>query len=359
LIAAPVVARNIAGIVSSSPDSIPGKIARSPVTSGLVIVWITCYTALGLAGNPPLGYDFKQFGFGVNEYRVPAGSVRYLNDNSVYGRFFNPFHWGGYIIWTGYPKRTVFIDPMGGLPDELLEKYTLATSGILGSTWILEQLHVRYGFEALILDYPYRNAGARDLSGLVMSDPNWALVYWDDVSLLYLRRGGTHQSLIDRDEYRFVVPAAGRNGISSHLGDPVSLTRIEADLRRSLRQSPSATGYGLLGHLCNGTGRYREAVAHYTNVSDYPRASDRLSAFTGLGTAYYYLGDFNTARKYYEQALKIQKDGMSLYNLATVYISAGNDDKAAEVLHESIRLDPGLSAARSLLEATNNRLNRR
>jgi tetratricopeptide (TPR) repeat protein len=358
LIAVPVVTRNLSDFISDRPESIFARLFKNPLTTCLVILWITGYTVLGLAGKPPVGYDFKKFGLGVNELQVPSGVVRYMDENGVYGRTFNPFNWGGYIIWSGYPKRTVFIDPMGGLSENLLNNYTLATSGNLGSLWILEQLYGRYGFEAIILDYPSRENDASKLTGLVLSDPNWALVYWDDTSLLYLRRGGRHQALINRDEFRSIIPAAGRNGINGHLGDPETLAKIEAELKQSIQKTPSSIGFGLLAHLHSSTGRYSEAIAGFSKVLEYGRPVDLLSAYTGLGTVYYKTGDMNKALYYYERAVRIRTDGSFLYNLATIYIARGEDEKAVTALDKAILADPGLAKARQLLVETNRRLNR-
>lgn len=353
LIAAPVVARNLASFFSEGNNGTCNSLIRKPFVVGMVICWITGYTVLGLLGKPPLGYDFKLFGLGINEYRVPVGAVRYMNANAVQGRLFNPFHWGGYLIWNGYPQRSVFIDPRAGLSEELLEKFSIAKAGNL---WMLEQLFKEFGFEAVVLDYPSRDEGAKELSGLALSDPNWALVYWDDTSLLYLRRGGTYQSLILRDEYRFLKPAAGRNGISSYLADPITLSRIEGDLVRAIQQNPSSKGFELLGHLHSNTGRYAEAIREFSEVLRYPRPVDRLSAYTGLGTVYYRMGDMNKSLPYYEKAVTLQKDGTFLFNLATIYVAMGNDTKALRTLDEAIKLEPELERAQTLRTETLKRL---
>jgi hypothetical protein len=350
LIAAPVIARNIAGYISESPDCHLKKIIRSPLTTGMVLIWIVSYTAFGLAGKEPFGYDFKLFGLGVNESRIPAGAVQYMDKNGIYGKIFNPFHWGGYLIWTGYPKRSVFIDPRGCLSDNLLEEYSIAESGNL---WMVEHFFRTFGFEAVVLDYPSIN---RNTNGLVLSDPNWALVYWDDTSLLYLRREGMYQPLIQRDEYRLVNPAAGRKGISARLGDPSIVGELERELKRSTLNNPSATGFGLLGHLYSKVGRNSEAIAEYSKVLEYPRQSDKFSGLTGLGTVYYQLGNISKSLSYYNKAIKIQKDGAFLYNLATIYVAAGEDTKAIKALIEAIELDPDLEQAHTLLAAIYARL---
>jgi hypothetical protein len=352
IIVTPVIARNITEFISNSSGKIWSKLYKNPLVIFLIIAWIAAYTALGLAGKQPLGYDFKLFGLGVNEAIVPAGTVRYMDQNGISGRISNPFHFGGYIIWTGFPKRTVFIDPRGGLPEAFLERFSRGIS--------TEQLYKEFGFEAIISSYPQRVAGSGKLYGAVVSDPNWALVQWDDVSLLYLRRGGKYQSLIQRDEYRYVSPAAGRLGVSSVLGDKAIVAGVESDLKRNALENPSPRSFGLLGHLYNKTGRYREAVAEYSKVLAGDRLIDQLSAFTGLGTAYYKLGEFHKSLFYYEKAVKIQRDGGFLFNLATVYIALGDDNKAVTTLLEAVKADPDLKQpADSLLAEAYKRLGRK
>jgi tetratricopeptide (TPR) repeat protein len=77
-----------------------------------------------------------------------------------------------------------------------------------------------------------------------------------------------------------------------------------------------------------------------------------------LGTVYYKTGDMNKALYYYERAVRIRTDGSFLYNLATIYIAKGEDEKAVTALDKAILADPGLAKARQLLVETNRRLNR-
>ncbi|MGB9082023.1 MAG: tetratricopeptide repeat protein [Desulfuromonadaceae bacterium] len=351
LIMIPVIARNLAGFASESVRF--QSIIRHPLAALVTIVWITVYSVLGLTGVQPIGYEFKKFGFGVNETTIPAGTVRYMDNNGIYGKMFNPFHWGGYLIWTGYPQRTVFIDPRGYLSEDLLEQSSLVGSG---NIWTLEQLFRRFGFDAVIMDYPTREDGFSKLGGIVLPGPNWALVYWDETSLLYLRREGRYQPIIQRDEYRFVSPADGRKGISKILGNPAMLVGVERELKRSIQENLSPRGIGLLGDLYSKTGRYGEAITEYSKVLEYARQVDRLSAYTGLGTVYYQLGDLSKSLSYYEKAVKIQKDAAFLYNLATIYAAIGDDAKAIKTLLEAIKVDPGYERAHTLLDETYRRL---
>jgi hypothetical protein len=343
IVVIPVVARNFAESLTFSPTYAANKIMESRFVGGLLVIWIGAYTAMGLYGIPPVGYEFKQFGLGLNESTVPAGAVRYMDQNGITGRLSNPFNWGGYLIWSGFPQRTVFIHSGGGLPESVFNWLSFGPS--------IEQQHDRFGFEAVISDYPTDG----NVNGF--SDQNWALVYWDDTALLYIRRNGPYQNLIQRDEYRYVVPAEGRKGISARIGNPALVMGMEYELKRNIMSTPSPRAIGLLGHLYSKTGRYQQAIDEFNRVLQWGRLADQLSAFTGLGTAYYQLKEYDKSLAYYKKAIKIQRDGTFLYNLATIYVAVGEDRKAVKILQEAISADPTVSGAQKLLDETRQRIN--
>ena len=46
-----------------------------------------------------------------DEYPVDAAA--FLKKNRISGNMFNPYAWGGYLIWALYPDHKVFIDGRG------------------------------------------------------------------------------------------------------------------------------------------------------------------------------------------------------------------------------------------------------
>ena len=86
------------------------------------------------------------------------------------GRLFNAFHFGGYIAWRDFPKRTAIIDGRGYVPRGLKEEIHFARA----YPEHLARLQSAYGFEAAVMDYPLysgREPPARrrlgsDLAGL-------------------------------------------------------------------------------------------------------------------------------------------------------------------------------------------------
>ena len=78
---------------------------------------------------------------------------------------------------------------------------------------LLDELHLKYGFESILVGYPVFDKEAESEihsgSDVSMAHPGWALVYWDDFSLLYLKRDGRYSSAAKEDEYRFIKPGNG------------------------------------------------------------------------------------------------------------------------------------------------------
>jgi len=129
--------------------------------------------------------------FGVNTRLYPAGAVGFIKNNNIRGNMFNIYDWGGYLIWELYPGVKVFHDGRG-----LVEELVFDAGRVLGASSVQiagmpewRGILDGWGVDMLLI----RGAsqfGQRihRLVPVLQSDPAWALVYFDDLSLLYLRR---------------------------------------------------------------------------------------------------------------------------------------------------------------------------
>ncbi len=108
-----------------------------------------------------------------------------MDKRNITGRMFNIFEWGQYITWRDYPKRTAFIDGRGYLTSDLLNKASQA----LYDPRVLDELSNRYGYESILLYYTDLESPGAIETDSVLKLQGWALVYWDDISFLYLKRG--------------------------------------------------------------------------------------------------------------------------------------------------------------------------
>ena len=195
LVAAPILARNLVLLAGHAR----GPLGRRLVLGGAVAALALAVTSVVVtaAGIGPFN-DIRSapaFGLGLDERRVAERALRYLDARGVEGRVFNTFHFGGYITWRDFPRRVPIIDGRGHVPASLHEEIHFAHV----SPPHLERLRARYGLEAAVMAYPaYAGQVIEEAIGPdadpALASPDWALVYWDDVALVYLPRRGTYSA---------------------------------------------------------------------------------------------------------------------------------------------------------------------
>src|SRR6185295_2336252 len=247
LVAGPIVARNLASLIARVPGRLAPRLAFGGAAAAAALAVVT--VAATAAGVGPPTDTRKAAGFGVNVRWVPEGALRYLDARGVDGRVFNAFHFGGYIEWRDFPRRAPIVDGRGHADGGLLEEIHFARV----YPQHLERLRARYGLRAAVMDYPsYSGARVEDVLGpdadAALASPDWALVYWDDVALVYLPRRGSHTATIERDEYRLVKPANGAAGIARLIEDPARAAQARAELARHVRETGSSLGWLLSGY---------------------------------------------------------------------------------------------------------------
>ncbi len=349
IVAAPILARTLTGITAG----VRGPLVRRLVLGGAAAAAGVAVIAVGVtgAGIGPLADARKAPGFGVNERWVPEGALRYLDARGVEGRLFNAFHFGGYIEWRDFPRRVPIIDGRGFAAPSLIEEIHFARA----YPQHLARLQARFGLEAAVMDYPtYSGDAIEDVLGPdadpALASPDWALVYWDDVALVYLRRRGPHAAVIDRDEYRHVKPASGAAGIARLLGDPTRAEAVRAELSRNVAETRSSLGLLLLGQA---TADPDQAIATLARVQNPAR---RFEADQATAFAYWRRKDLARATEYYDRALARQPAASILYHAGRVRAEAGDDRGAVGYLTRAQRLEPGLASVYPALIAAHRRL---
>jgi hypothetical protein len=213
----------------------PGFIAAGVVVLSAIPVF------LFLPPRPSLG-------LGIDPSNQAAGAVEFLEREGVGRRMYNDVRFGGYLIWRRHPEHRVFIDGRNELYPDLM--HDIADGMQDAPRW--NALLERHGIDSAFLRYPptlqkvqYPAADGqqpredlRAFSAAYFPAAAWALVYWDDEAMIFLRRGPEHENVIARLEYRAVHPDDWQHLFAGVLLRRVPLAPILGEIERKLADDP-------------------------------------------------------------------------------------------------------------------------
>jgi hypothetical protein len=150
---------------------------------------------------------------GLQPARFPIAAVQRLQASGLRGNVYNADQFGGYLIWALYPERRVLTDGRNELYHTLLPEYDVAR----GNERAWNALLRKYRIDLAVDEYrpPQRVLDAhtqqqRDLPASLAYWPrrDWALIAYDGVAMVFVRRAAFAPQVIDRWELRGVVPDA-------------------------------------------------------------------------------------------------------------------------------------------------------
>lgn len=140
-------------------------------------------------------------GFGYSPRVWPREHFRFVREQSVRGPAFVSNAWAGPWLGTFYPERKSFFDTRleAYSPEFLRDVYQAIAYGKPGWDDQLE----RHGIELLLLRYTTPGEaslqrGAPNLRQKLVEDPRFALLRFDDVGELFVRKAGPNRALAER-----------------------------------------------------------------------------------------------------------------------------------------------------------------
>jgi hypothetical protein len=206
-------------------------------------VTLVLVLALALAAAPQ-----PRFGFTFAENYYPEAACSFLDRESLpAGKLYNDVRFGGYLINRYYPPRTVFLDDRNEIHEPLLRSFWVIFQRSDVTAW--NTLLASYGIDTALVRYhpttrvrtpDGKDLGERGFSALWFPARDWALVYWDDVAMVLVRRDAANPEFLERCEYHMLRPDDFIN-LEFRLAAEEDLRPIAAaELRRALREAPQS-----------------------------------------------------------------------------------------------------------------------
>jgi len=147
-----------------------------PITLSIIVIFIL------IKGN--------LFESGVRRGMYPERAVKFLKDNKLPGNMFNPYVWGGYLIWSLYPEYKVFIDGRGLVEDVYLQSKQIDEASTIDLIGLPEWKALLKAYKVnFIITFSVNNFSGTliPLIQALYSDSEWQLIYMDNYSLIFLR----------------------------------------------------------------------------------------------------------------------------------------------------------------------------
>lgn len=190
---------------------------------------------------------------GLDPGRFPIEACERIAQHVPSGmRLYNDVQFGGYLIWRFYPERQVFIDGRNELYATLLARLAAIHMGeapyddwrALIREREIEGAVVKYQETKKGVIYPPARPGDapvlgyRSWSAFLFPSSEWALVYFDDTALVFMKRGGAGEAWIRSDEYRDLNPEDRDYLLERAQHDPAFAERLRREAFRRLTESP-------------------------------------------------------------------------------------------------------------------------
>lgn len=176
----------------------------------------------------------------------PIQEARYLVDHGVTGRTLHSYGVGGFLEWAA-PHRLLTLFDGRYFP------FTQASKDERASTRSVAQFEAflqKYAFDIAIYPYQtFRLKGEKDESGapprgpsaLLFPQDRWALVYFGNYGMVFLRRAPAYEGVISRDEYKVLRPDDLAYDVWSANGGRSSASALSEEIRRKLAQDGGGT----------------------------------------------------------------------------------------------------------------------
>ncbi|MDO9391602.1 MAG: tetratricopeptide repeat protein [bacterium] len=337
----------------------PGNVAFV----GLVLLILTGAAMFQRSGE----HLWQRFRLGWRPRMNSERGVQFLKQHRGESRVFNDFDIGAYLLWQQVP---VFSDGRIApfMKTQVLQDQLKIYAG---------QLHLldKYQIDWIFLPYSLTGQVAQFemFNKYLIDSKNWALVFWDDACLIYVRNNEKYRDLIktygmvvnpalpdlnlppeiflkemeskakEDTKARMPYVMAGNYYFSRNLPD-----QAEKQFKVALQNDPTnGILYNNLGNVYLRQGKIDQAIAAYKQAVKYD---------VNLGLTYcnwgYVLetqGKIKEAEKLYITATKVSIGDAWPYNrLGVIEAKRGNRYKAMEYWRKGAALDPNSEAAQNL-----------
>jgi hypothetical protein len=154
----------------------------------ILFVLLCGITLYFFAGNEFRNLNrIKQSGW-IDESYFPVQASSFLEKEKIAGKMFNPYLWGGYLIWRLGPEHKVFIDGRVMDPKVFWDLAAIETSASWGSTEkpLWKTMFEKYGINYAIIPKRDESGAPYMLATAMTRDKDWKVVFQSYNSMVFV-----------------------------------------------------------------------------------------------------------------------------------------------------------------------------
>lgn len=147
-------------------------------------------------------YSKRPLGEGIDENLTPINSTAFIKKIKPEKNLLNAFEFGGYLIaeLRDYP---VALDGRGAA-ENMVRQMNEASKSQSSSEEFLNRYNINTVLETIPQTYQDASGKQMDSHEYFFPRDKWALVFFDNVSVLYIRRIPAHEKIIETYEYKTI-----------------------------------------------------------------------------------------------------------------------------------------------------------
>ncbi len=208
--------RNVALFSLLAPILLARLNARREDTPALRFAALRPALAITVLALAAAGFLVGRAGLGIDERFIPVRALDFIVDVKPPGKLFNDMNTGGYAAWRLWPERRIFIDGRNEVFVEVQRRYRRAERDQKLWAEMLDDFQIGHALisyrnpmdRVTLVDRQSgrRRAVNRPFAASRFPRQTWALVFWDDTAMVYLRRSAEAAATIAEHESAHVFP---------------------------------------------------------------------------------------------------------------------------------------------------------
>jgi hypothetical protein len=236
----PIAISSALSAVTLLSARLPEARRKAMLWAGIAISVVVVAAVVSAPGRAP------ELGFSQSYY--PHRAWAFLKSEGLHrATMYNDVRFGGFLIHRHFPDRRTFLDDRNEIHEPLLAEIHSILKSSDPNAW--QTMLDRHEIDVALVKYnpPFTvvrpdgtPVGQRGFSALWFPAHRWALVYWDDVSMVFLDRERVDPAIVDEHEYRIIRPDDTEDLERRLAAEPEIMASFVAELERKLTEQPDS-----------------------------------------------------------------------------------------------------------------------